>query len=266
MNRLTQTLAYLKSTRTKALSVFITAGFPHPDATVDIVRTIEENGADFIELGIPFSDPLADGPTIQRSSEIALRNGITVRKTLEIVASIRATSDIPVVLMGYLNPLLAFGLEAYIGAAVTAGADGIIIPDLPLEESSVYRSEAARHGLSAIFLAAPTTGDERLRALDEASTGFLYCVSITGITGQRNGLPAGVTDFLHRVRLNVSKNPVLVGFGISGKSDIRLLSNHCDGVIVGSALIGRILGSDNGIYLNKIGKFIKDLREELNVS
>jgi tryptophan synthase alpha chain len=266
MNRLTQKLAHLKTTDSKALSVFITAGFPSIDATVDIVRTLEENGADIIEIGIPFSDPLADGPTIQRSSEIALKNGINVRKVLDIVSSVRSVSGIPIVLMGYLNPLLAFGLDTFIEAAAAAGAYGLIIPDLPFEEASDYRRLATTRGLSTIFLAAPTTGNERLRALDEASTGFLYCVSITGVTGQREGLPAEVTDFLRRVRSCATTNPVLVGFGISGKADVRQLSPYCDGVIVGSALIQRILNSNNGKYLNEIGGFVKELREGLEES
>ncbi len=266
MNRLTRKLGELQSVNRKALSIFITAGFPDLESTVGIVRTLGENGADFIELGIPFSDPLADGPTIQKSSDIALRNGVTIEKVFGMLSELRSVSDIPVVLMGYVNPLLSYGVEKFAAKAAVSGADGLIVPDLPPEESAELREAADRHALSTIFLAAPTTPDERLRRLDEASTGFLYCVSMTGVTGRRNGLSGDTLDFLKRCRRVVKKNPTLAGFGISGGSDAAMLAPYCDGIIVGSALIKTILAHREADYTEACASLARELRKGLDES
>ena len=185
MNRLFKRLASLRSENRKALSLFVTAGFPSADSTVPLVLEFANAGADIIELGVPFSDPIADGPTIQLSSETALRNGITLEKTFAMARTIRQRCDVPLVLMGYANPIYAFGLSRFLDSCVDAGIDGTINADLPLEESEEYRRLALEKGTAAIFLAAPTTSRDRLIQLDRISTGFLYCISVTGVTGER---------------------------------------------------------------------------------
>jgi len=264
MNRLQKKIDELKMKNRKALGMFVTAGYPTPESTSEIVLALEEAGADFVELGFPFSDPLADGPTIQQASEIALKNGMTLWKILEQVKAIRRRSTVPLVLMGYANPVFAYGLARFIHDASEAGVDGTIIADLPLEEAGEYRAVAQKNDLATIFLAAPTTSNERLRLLDEASTGFLYCVSLTGVTGQRDRLPEGAIEFLQRCKAVVRNNPILVGFGISSGEGARRLSAYADGVIVGSALIN-VLGQSTGDdVLPRIQHFTLQLREGLD--
>jgi tryptophan synthase alpha chain len=264
MNRLTRKLLSLRGENKKALSMFITAGYPSPDATIGIVLELERSGADIIELGIPFSDPLADGPTIQKSSDIAIKNGTTLRSVLSMVERIRNESDIPLVLMGYVNPLLAYGLERFMEDAAARGADGVIVPDIPIEEAEAYRNAALTHNLSPVFLAAPTSTDGRLKKIDELSEGFVYCVSITGVTGRSNGLPAYVEEYLRRCKKHIVKNPMLVGFGISTADDARKLAPHADGVIVGSALIQCIMNNPEDRYLEPIAAFVRELRNGLD--
>jgi tryptophan synthase alpha chain len=189
MNRLIHKIEILRGSGNKALSMFITAGYPSIDATAEIVKTLESSGTDFIELGIPFSDPLADGPVIQQSSDTAIRNGVTIPVVFDIVAAIRSVSDIPIVLMGYINPILSYGIDRFMKTASSKGADGVIVPDIPVEESEDYRRTALKNNLSPIFLTSPTTDDTRIRQIDDASEGFVYCVSVTGVTGRSNGLP-----------------------------------------------------------------------------
>lgn len=261
MNLLSHKLLTLRRDGKKALSMFVTAGYPSVDTTVEIVEVLESGGADIIEIGIPFSDPLADGPTIQHASDVALKNGITVEKVFALVKSIRSNSSIPLVLMGYINPILAYGFERFAADASAAGADGIIIPDLPVEESELWCRFARSRNISTIFLAAPTTSVARLQLLDEKSDGFVYCVSVTGVTGERNGLPTSLREYLKRCREVIRKNPILVGFGISTEEDVNLIAPYADGVIVGSALIN-LLRSNTGF--KKIGEFTKKIRHALD--
>jgi tryptophan synthase alpha chain len=226
----------------KLMSLFITAGFPNLDSTVDLILGFEKNGADLIEIGMPFSDPLADGPTIQYSSDAAIKNGITVNKIFEMVAEVRKHSQIPLVLMGYMNPVLHYGVEPFCTKAKEAGVDGLIIPDIPLEEDGIIRIHAENHSLSMIHLVAPNTASERMKQADEVSQGFVYCVSVTGVTGARDGAEVSnsVNRFIERVRTNVTKNPVMVGFGIKNHEDATRIASNADGFIVGSALIDTI--------------------------
>jgi tryptophan synthase alpha chain len=263
-NRITTTLQELRRTNRKALSIFITAGYPTIDATPEIVKSLEASGADIIELGIPFSDPLADGPTIQQSSDIALKNGVTLPVVFDIVSQLRKTTAIPIILMGYVNPVLHCGFDRFMREASDRGVDGLIIPDIPVEESQAYRTAALHNNLAPIFLAAPTTSDERLRDIDAASEGFVYCVSITGVTGKENGIPDDVKAYLQRCRNNITRNPILAGFGISSGNDARYISSYADGVIVGSALIKRIGGNSKNDYLPAIRSFTAELREGLD--
>jgi tryptophan synthase alpha chain len=234
-NRITLTLQRLKEQKEKALVCFLTAGFPQLDSTVPLVHTLEQGGADIIEIGMPFSDPLAEGPVIQESSLVALNNGVTLDLILEQVKEIRKRSQIPLILMGYLNPILTYGAEKFFSAAAASGVDGLILPELPLEESNRFRTLMEHHGLAAILLVAPTTPKDRIRNIDAASEGFLYCVSMTGVTGATN-----TTDTVQHIRLVKScakKNPVLVGFGIKTPEDAKQMSLLADGVIIGSRIV-----------------------------
>lgn len=230
----------LRARREKALGLFLTNGFPDPASTLPLLHAIDAGGADFIELGMPFSDPLAEGLPIQRASERALGHGVTLSDALDTVARFREWSSTPVLLMGYLNPILRFGVRAFCRRAADAGADGLILPDLPLEERGFLDEEAREAGLDLIALIAPNTPDERIRAIDAAASGFVYAVSITGLTGSGLGAHDAVSAYLERARRLVTRNPLLVGFGIRSNADARRLTRHTDGFIVGSALIEHI--------------------------
>jgi tryptophan synthase alpha chain len=237
-NRITKELGRLAAKREKALALFITAGFPDLSSTVEFVPRLAEAGADLIEIGMPFSDPLADGPVIQMSSAIALKNGVTIATILNDVRAVRGSCDIPLVMMGYVNPILSYGVDRFFRDAAQAGVDGVILPELPLEESGRFAGQMKTNKLAQILLVTPTTPAERIRKIDAASEGFLYCVARTGVTGTGGKSAAG--DYVARVKSNAPKNPVMVGFGISTPDDARRAAEHADGVIVGSALI-RIL-------------------------
>ncbi len=260
----------LKRTNRKVLSLFVTAGYPAVESTVPLVAALVDAGADLIELGVPFSDPIADGPVIQHSSEIALRNGMTLQKTFDVAREIRKQSNVPLVLMGYTNPVYAYGIEKFFDACREIGIDGTIVPDMPLEESEEYRPLARRRDVATIFLAAPTTPLERLVLLDQASTGFLYCVSITGVTGERQALASQAEHFLKQARTCVTKNPLLVGFGISTPEDAKRVAALSDGIIVGSALI-KIIGSsrenhtiEQAEQAEQAATYVRSLREALD--
>lgn len=240
MNRITK--KFEEKGSEKLMSLFITAGFPDLESTVDLVLGFEKNGADVIELGIPFSDPLADGPTIQHSSDIAISKGITIDKILDMVAEIRKSSEIPIILMGYMNPVLRYGVAKFCKKAASVGVDGLILPDIPVEESGLIEKEAEVNNLPIIYLVAPNTTDDRMKLADQKSNGFVYCVSVTGVTGARDGgeVSRSVDTFIQRVKTNVTKNPVMVGFGIKSYADATAIASNADGFIVGSALIDTI--------------------------
>jgi tryptophan synthase alpha chain len=240
MNHLLQN--YLKARRErrkKNLSLFLTAGFPQIDATVPLLKLLDEAGADLIELGMPFSDPLADGPTIQRSSQMALQNGVTVKKVLAMAAAAKSQLRAPLILMGYYNPILQFGPEEFVRAAADAGVQGLIIPDLPPEESLLLREIASTLGISLIYLVSPNTSEKRLALIDELTTSFIYAVSILGVTGAREKVATQAVPFLEKLRQQV-RHPVLVGFGVANAADAHHLAAFCDGIIVGSALLHQI--------------------------
>jgi tryptophan synthase alpha chain len=263
---LRQKLTALRDSGRKVLSFFITAGYPRPNDTVNIVRALAENGADLVELGIPFSDPIADGPVIQAASEQALRNEVTLHGVLDLAAEIRQNTPVPIVLMGYANPILRFGMARFFAKCASLEIAGTIIPDVPLEESGEYRQLAAGSGVAPIFLAAPTSSDDRLRQLDEASQGFLYCVSITGVTGAREGLPQQASDFLRRARAIVTNNPLLVGFGVSTPADAVALCKFSDGVIIGSSLLKHIGSLPSQTIAREAGLFARSFRAAVDKS
>lgn len=213
-------------------------GYPDAPTSLRVIEAIAAAGADMIEIGIPFSDPLADGPVIQRASQVALDGGITLAKGIEIVRQARAIGvRIPFLVMGYLNPLLAMGLREYAQAWKAAGADGLIVPDLPPEESAELAQICAEAGMALICFAAPTSPDDRLKIVAQTATGFIYIVSVAGVTGARDQLPEGLREYVLRVKAAAQATPVVVGFGLSTPEQVREVGQYADGAIVASALI-----------------------------
>ena len=236
MNRIDLLFKRLKREKKKALIPFITAGDPDLATTKDLVFTLEKCGAHIIELGVPFSDPLADGPVIQASSLRALSQGIDLKKILGLVKEVRKRTDIPLILMTYYNPVYRFGLEKLAHHSALAGIDGFIIPDLPPEEAGEWRELTKANDLDVIFLVTPNTPVPRAKFVASRTSGFLYAVSVTGITGKRERIPEGLTDYLKILR-SITNKPIAVGFGISSPSQVKEIAPISDGVIVGSALV-----------------------------
>jgi tryptophan synthase alpha chain len=237
--RIHQRFAALREAGELGIVAYLTAGDPSLDATLEFVLALADAGADVMELGVPFSDPLADGPTIQRASERALKSGTTLAGVLDLVRRIRKTSEVPLVLFSYFNPILQMGIEKFASAAEAAGADGVLATDLTLEESEDYRRVLRAHHLDAIFLGAPTSTDERLAKIANCSSGFLYLISRTGVTGAKDTLPDDLPALLRRARA-ASKLPLAVGFGISLPGHVSLLGGLADAAVVGSALVAEI--------------------------
>ncbi len=258
--RIQRTLHELNVRGEKAMGIFLTNGFPHPDATLPLLRTIDEAGADFIELGMPFSDPLAEGIPIQRSSDIALRNGITMGDAFKVTEAFRKNSDTPLLLMGYINPVFRYGISNFCRDAHSSGVDGLILPDLPAEESALIREAAHKHALNLVFLIAPNTPENRIRETDALASAFVYAVSMTGLTGADIQAKNAVAAYLQRARALVQQNPLLVGFGIKSHQDAMQLSRHTDGFIVGSAVINAVeaLWNDSALKLDERLRAIGD--------
>ncbi len=247
----------------KIMNLFLTAGFPTPEDTAELILGYEKNGADIIELGMPFSDPLADGPTIQYSSEVAIKAGTDIARIFEIVKQVREKSEIPIVLMGYLNPVMHYGIQRFFDDGARAGIDGLILPDVPVEESGIIAEASEKHGIPLIYLVAPNSTDERMKLVDERSGGFVYCVSVTGVTGARKGdeVDQSVKRFIERVNRKITKNPVLIGFGISSHEDAVRISEKADGFVVGSALINNIReNSEHTDWKQRHFRFIHQLK------
>ena len=236
MTRIGQRFAALRSEGRKAFVGFVTAGDPSLDRTVEVAVELESGGVDVLELGVPFSDPLADGPVIQRSSERALRGGTTLAGVLEAVRRIRRHSELPLLLFSYVNPLLRYGLPRLAAEAADAGADGVLVTDLPPEEAQEWLDEARRASLDTVFLASPTSPDQRLERVASASRGFVYAISRTGVTGEREALSPEAAPLVERLRA-LTREPVALGFGISTPEQVKTAADACDGVVVGSALV-----------------------------
>jgi tryptophan synthase alpha chain len=237
--RIGRRFASLRASSELGIVAYITAGDPSLDATLKFVLALAEAGADVIELGVPFSDPLADGPTIQRASERALRSGTTLAGVIDLVRRIRQSSQVPLILFSYYNPILQMGLEKFAAAASEAGADGVLATDLTPEESADYRRILAAHHLDTIFLGAPTSTDDRLTKIAAVSTGFLYLISRTGVTGAKDALADDLPALLRRARA-VTQLPIAVGFGISLPGHVSVLGGLADAAVVGSALVSEI--------------------------
>lgn len=239
------------------LSIYFTAGFPHLNDTPQIIAALEKHGADMIEVGIPYSDPLADGPVIQYSSMAALQNGITIKKLFEQLKDCRNKIDVPLILMGYLNPVLQYGLEKFCAEAAASGIDGIILPDLPMYEfERDYKDIFQKHNLDFIFLITPETSEERIRKIDTLSTGFVYAVSSSSITGSDKDLIAQ-EDYFKRIEAMHLNNPVMIGFGIRDNKTFLQACKHAAGAIIGTAYIRALEKSDDvesatAAFLNSI--------------
>ncbi|WP_418789949.1 tryptophan synthase subunit alpha [Phosphitispora sp. TUW77] len=262
-NRISGKFEELYAENKKALITFITAGDPDIETTIKLVLTLEKAGADIIELGVPYSDPLADGPVIQEASQRALQSGTSLKKILEAVSALRQQTKIPIILMTYYNPLLKYGLQKLATDAFESGVDGFIVPDLPMEESDELKNKLSSMNISLIPLVAPTSGIDRIKQIAAGGSGFVYCVSLTGVTGVRVGLPDNLKEFADSVK-SVSKIPVAVGFGISTPQQVAAVSQYCDAVIVGSALV-KTIGENAGMpeFYDVIYSLVKSLKEPL---
>ena len=239
---------------------FLMAGDPNLEKTAEILLALQENGADLIELGIPYSDPLADGPIIQLSATRALRSGTTSIKVLQLLENLKEKINIPIILFTYFNPLLSFGFNKFCDQASRVGVSGLIIPDLPLEESSQFSDIAKNFNLDLILLVAPTTPHDRMKIITKNTNGFTYLVSVTGVTGERNQLENRVQSLIIKLK-EISSNPVAVGFGISSTKHIKKIQQWgADGAIIGSAFVKRIIESEENIVVRNVGKFCKELR------
>jgi len=263
MSRLEETFARLRARGERALLPYFMAGDPSLAETRRLVIEAARRGADVIELGVPFSDPLADGPVIQRAGTRALAAGTTVARVLETVASLRAEIEVPLVLLTYYNPVLAFGLKAFAKTAADAGVDGTIVADMPPEESDPLSTEAAAAGLDLVYMLAPTSTPPRVRLIAKKSRGFIYVVSLTGVTGERQELPADLASQIEILR-GVTTMPVCVGFGISTPAQVAAVGRIADGVAVGSAIVRLVEArAGSSTLVDDVGKFIAELKAPL---
>jgi len=263
MNKIEDKFKELKKKGRKGFIPFITCGDPDLVTSKSLVFALEEAGADIIELGIPFSDPIADGPTIQASSKRALTNGVSLRKVIQFAKEIRKKSQIPLVLLSYFNPIYRLGIKNFIKESKDI-VDGVIIPDLPPEEAKLLEG-LEEDKLPLIFLLAPTSTEERIRLVSQFSQGFIYVVSISGVTGAREAVPYKIKNLILQIR-NLTDKPVCLGFGISTPNQVKVVKDWVDGVIVGSALVNIIdkYAKDKKLMIKEAGKFVKNLREALS--
>jgi tryptophan synthase alpha chain len=252
MNRIKEKLQEDK----KLLSIYFTAGYPDTDDTVNIIKDLEKKGVDMIEIGLPFSDPLADGPTIQESSTKALKKGMTTQKLFEQLTGIRESVTIPLLIMGYFNPILQYGVEKFCKQCQESGIDGLIIPDLPVDVfNEKYKSIFQQYGLLNVFLITPQTSDNRIRYIDSVSDGFIYMVSSAGVTGATTGFSIGTQDYFKRIADLELNNPQIVGFGISDNKSFTSATEYAKGAIIGSAFIKHLTQYGTG----SISKFVDSI-------
>ncbi len=260
MNRVDKKFRELKRGRKKAFIAYITAGDPSFAMTKEIVLALERSGADIVELGIPFSDPLADGPTIQAASHRALLKGATLRKIFSLASALRKVTDIPILFMTYYNPVLRYGIQNFVKSCKKSGVDGVIIPDLPFEEARDLVKVSKKSDVATIFLAAPTSTKRRVKDIVKNSTGFIYYVSLIGVTGARRKLPPEIASNVRRIK-SMTRKPVAVGFGISRAAQARDIARIADGVIVGSAIVKIIADNQKNheALVSKISNFAKSM-------
>jgi tryptophan synthase alpha chain len=255
-NRLDQ---LFEKKRERVLNIYFTAGFPHLEDTGTIIETLQEAGADIIEIGMPYSDPVADGPTIQKSNDIALENGMSIRKLFEQIKDIRNTVSIPLVMMGYINPILQYGIDRFCKQCKETGIDGLIVPDLPLwEYENIYKKSFEENGIYNIFLITPQTSIERIKSFDRISKGFIYAVSSASITGAKSTIGTEQEEYFKKLQSLKLKNPFLIGFGISDNFTFNKACDYANGAIIGSAFI-KVLEKEGNIKEN-IVDYIKAVR------
>lgn len=260
MNRIEE---LFKRKSQRILNVYFTAGYPNLNDTVGIMESLEESGADLIEIGIPFSDPIADGPTIQESNGIALANGMTLKLLLEQLEGIRSKVSVPIILMGYINPIVQYGMEAFCQKCEEVGVDGLILPDLPMfEYLEVHNPLFEKHGLFNIFLITPQTSEARIREIDDNSNGFIYMVSSASTTGAKTGISHEQEAYFESVNAMNLKNPTLIGFGISNKETFDKACKNANGAIIGSAFVKTLTASED--LPRDIEKFTKSILGEHN--
>jgi len=250
----------LKNNKRLALMPFIMAGDPNIEITSEILLKLQEKGADLIELGIPYSDPLADGPVIQVAASRALKSGTNPRKVIKLLECLKGKLNIPIILFSYLNPLLCFGFENFCEIASNAGVSGLIVPDLPLEEAYKFSQIVSNHSMDLILLVAPTTPFERMKQISNHTKGFTYLVSVTGVTGERSKMENRVENLISKLK-DVNSNPIAVGFGISTSEHVNKVREWgADGVIIGSAFVKRISSSSQKDVVDHVGEFCKEMR------
>lgn len=259
MGRIASAFNTLITRNEVAIIPYLMTGYPSKETVREMLFALEDSGADLVELGIPFSDPLADGATLQRVNQLALERGASLRSALELVASIRGQLSIPLVLMSYYNPILNLGDRSFAAEAAAAGVDGVIVPDLPVDESAELRKACVEAGLDLVGMVAPTTPRERVRRIAEQSSGFIYCISLKGVTGARSSLSTGIEGLVYRVR-ETTKLPVVVGFGISSAEQVRSVAAFADGVVVASALMDRIAREQRPAP-EVAGRFVAQMKE-----
>jgi tryptophan synthase alpha chain len=265
LNRIDAAFDRLRRDGRKGLIAYITAGDPSYEATGDLVLAMERAGADLIELGVPFSDPMADGPVIQQASMRALAGGTTLTGILSLVRRLREHTQIPLLLMTYYNPVLHYGLATFAADAAAAGVDGLIVPDLSVEESGPLLAELQRNRVHLIPFAAPTSTAERLARIGQQAQGFIYCVSLTGVTGARQGLPPGIEEFMQRMRVCTNR-PLAIGFGISNPEQAALMAQLGDAVIVGSAIVSLVeqYDADREMMLQQVSALVGSLKQAIS--
>ena len=263
LNRIDKTFNSIQNSSKFALAPFITIGYPDIDSSVEMALAALNSGGDILELGVPFSDPLADGPTIQMTSSHALESGVNLKICLETIERIRQkNNEAPLILMGYINPFLKYGLAKFVKDAVSAGVDGLIIPDLPAEESGEFNALCQEQNLYLIPLLAPTSTDSRISLACKGASGFIYCVSLTGVTGARSEVSSGLEELIKRIR-SYSDLPVLVGFGISTKSHVAKISKFANGAVFASAMLDQVSEGQKENAGIIVSKFVNNLRSGL---
>lgn len=260
-NRLTKLISGMSESNETLLVPYMVAGYPSYERSLEVFELFAEEGADIIEIGMPFSDPLADGIVIQKASTISLSKGNKLEDVFRLVSFLRKSMEIPIVLMGYLNPIYKMGIDSFLSNCAQAGVDGLIIPDLTPEEADEFVTSAHERNISTIFLVAPNTTDERIKTIAELSTDFVYCVSLLGVTGSNDGLPEDIGNYLTHVK-KLSGRKTLVGFGVNSRQTAAQLMPFADGIVIGSAIVERVNGEESS--LNDLRTFLKELRETLD--
>jgi len=259
MNRIDQTFLRLKVSGRKGIIAYLTAGDPDLKVTGTLALEMASKGIDMIELGVPFSDPVADGPVIQAASERALKKGVTLEKVLALAAGLRPRTGIPILLMSYYNPILQYGLEKFVSSAAQCGLDGVIVPDLPLEESGMLKKALGEKDIHFIYFLSPASSPERIAATVKQAGGFIYCVSVTGITGVREEIPKSALQLLAQVRSS-TRLPLALGFGISSPDQIKMTGENCDAVIIGSAIMKIVESGSSAVeIIDRVKAYIETL-------